>query len=261
MGALHTGHLSLVRMVKEISDVAVVSIFVNPKQFGKSEDFAAYPRDRETDIETLNSVGVDVVFLPTIEEIFPENEFANFSSSGPIGTRLEGAYRPGHFDGVVAVVSRLFDIVAPNVAVFGKKDAQQIAVVRHLAEAQYPHVQIVSGEVVRETDGLPFSSRNRYLKAEERALATLFPTALSRAAESLRQGRESVEGILSDARAELTIRDGLDLQYVELVDSRFFHPVTEWKPTNRVLVGAVRIGATRLIDAVWFDTDERKPAQ
>ena len=261
MGALHAGHLSLVKLAKDGADVVVVSIFVNPTQFGQGEDFAAYPRDRESDLAVLHAEGVDAVFVPGVEEIYPEGVQGVIASVGPVGSVLEGAYRPGHFDGVVAVVSKLFDIVTPDIAVFGKKDAQQLAVIRHLAEAKYPGVEIVAGEVVREADGLALSSRNRYLTAAERVLAAELPAALSRAAERLRQSQGSVEDVLSDARAELTTREGVELDYVELVDAKRFSPVTGWKPSDCVLVGAVRINTTRLIDAVWFDTDLRKPAQ
>ena len=261
MGALHAGHLSLVRLAQEMADVVVVSVFVNPTQFGEGEDFAAYPRDRESDLAVLDGAGVDAVFMPGVEDIYPEGEHAVTVSAGPIGAVLEGAHRPAHFDGVVAVVSRLFDIVTPDIAVFGKKDAQQLAVIRQLGEAKYPGVEIVAGEVVREADGLALSSRNRYLTTDERVLAAKFPVALSRAAERLRQKQGSVEGVLSDARAKLTTTEGVELEYVELVDSKTFSPVEDWKPSVCVLVGAVRINTTRLIDAVWFDTDGRKPAQ
>ena len=261
MGALHAGHLSLVKLAKDRADVVVVSIFVNPTQFGEGEDFAAYPRDRESDLAVLEGEGVDAVFMPGVEDIYPEGEHAVTVSAGPLGSVLEGAHRPGHFDGVVAVVSRLFDIVTPDVAVFGKKDAQQLAVIRQLGEAKYPGVEIVAGEVVREADGLALSSRNRYLAADERVLAAEFPKVLSTAAERLRQSQGSVEDVLSDARAELTATEGVELDYVELVDAKTFSPVSEWKQANCVLVGAVRISTTRLIDAVWFDTDGTKPAQ
>ena len=261
MGALHAGHLSLVKLAKDRADVVVVSIFVNPTQFGEGEDFEAYPRDRESDLAVLDAEGVDAVFMPGVEDIYPEGEQGVTDSVGPIGTVLEGAYRPGHFDGVAAVVSRLFDVVTPDIAVFGKKDAQQLALIRHLGEAKYPGVEIVAGEVVREEDGLALSSRNRYLTANERVLAAGFPAALSRVAERLRQKQGSVEDVLSDARAELTTTEGVELQYVEFVDSKTFSPVEDWKPSVCVLVGAVRINTTRLIDAVWFDTDGRKPAQ
>ncbi len=261
MGALHAGHLSLVKLAMDRADVVVVSVFVNPTQFGEGEDFAAYPRDRESDLAVLRAAGVDAVFMPGVEEIYPEGEQGVTVSVGPIGTVLEGAHRPGHFDGVVAVVSRLFDIVTPDIAVFGKKDAQQLAVIRHLGEAKYPGVEIVAGEVLREADGLALSSRNRYLTANERVLAAGFPAALSRVAERLRQKQGSVEDVLSDARAELTTTEGVELQYVALVDARTFSPVSEWKQADCVLVGAVRINTTRLIDAVWCDTDGTKPAE
>ena len=261
MGALHAGHLSLVKLAKDRADVVVVSVFVNPTQFGEGEDFEAYPRDRDSDLALLDGAGVDTVFMPGVEDIYPEGEQGVSVSVGPIGTVLEGAHRPGHFDGVVAVVSRLFNIVTPDIAVFGKKDAQQLAVIRHLGEAKYPGVEIVAGEVVREEDGLALSSRNRYLTADKRVLAAEFPKVLSRAAERLRQKQGNVEDVLSDARAELTTTEGVELDYVELVDAKTFSPVNERKQADCVLVGAVRINTTRLIDAVWFDTDGTKPAQ
>ena len=261
MGALHSGHISLVKLAQHVADAVIVSIFVNPRQFGEGEDFAAYPRERKSDLEVLKNAGVDVVFTPGVEQMYPKGVSELAASVGPIGTVLEGVHRPGHFDGVATVMSRLFDIVTPDTAVFGKKDAQQLAVIRQLGEAKYPRVEILAGEVVREVDGLALSSRNRYLTEHERVLATQFPKVLFRAADRFRQKLGTVESVLSDARAELTTTEGPELDYVELVDSKTFSPVIEWTPTECVLVGAVRINKTRLIDAVWFDTDGTKPAQ
>jgi len=204
MGALHAGHLSLIELAKRESDVVIVSIFVNPHQFGRGEDFETYPRQTDADIELLRDVGVDLVFVPGVEDIYPEGEAVVSLSAGPLGQDYEGASRPGHFDGVVTVVSRLFDIVKPAFAVFGKKDAQQLVVIREFAKQHYPDIRIVAGDVVRENDGVALSSRNRFLTPEQRGLATLFPGALRQAARELLTGQEEMEQVLGTARRSLS---------------------------------------------------------
>jgi pantoate--beta-alanine ligase len=256
MGALHAGHLSLVELAKRETDVVVVSIFVNPRQFGRGEDFEKYPRQTDADIELLRDAGVDLVFVPGVEDIYPEGEAVVSLSVGPMGQDYEGASRPGHFDGVVTVVSRLFDIVKPAFAVFGKKDAQQLVVIREFAKEHYPEIRIVAGDVVREDDGVALSSRNRFLSPEQRGLAALFPGALQAAAGKLVSGYEGVEQVLGTARRSLSVAEGMSVDYVDLVDTADFSSSSSFGGREQVLVGAVRVGDTRLIDCVWFDDEQ-----
>ena len=256
MGALHAGHLSLIELAKREADVVVVSIFVNPHQFGRGEDYETYPRQTEADIELLRDAGVDLVFVPGVEDIYPEGEAVVSLSAGPLGQDYEGASRPGHFDGVVTVVSRLFDIVKPVFAVFGKKDAQQLVVIREFAKQHYPDIRIVAGDVVREDDGVALSSRNRFLSPEQRGLATLFPGALRQAARELLTGQEEMEQVLGTARRSLSVAEGMSVDYVDLVDTADFSSSSSFGGREQVLVGAVRVGDTRLIDCVWFDDEQ-----
>jgi len=256
MGALHAGHLSLIELAKRESDVVIVSIFVNPHQFGRGEDYETYPRQTDADIELLRDAGVDLVFVPGVEDIYPEGEAVVSLSAGPLGQDYEGASRPGHFDGVVTVVSRLFDIVKPAFAVFGKKDAQQLVVIREFAKQHYPDIRIVAGDVVRENDGVALSSRNRFLTPEQRGLATLFPGALQAAARTLLTGKGELEQVLGTARRSLSGAEGISVDYVDLVDTADFSSSSGFGGREQVLVGAVRIGDTRLIDAVWFDDEQ-----
>ena len=253
MGALHPGHLSLVELAKRGADVVVVSIFVNPHQFGRGEDYEAYPRQTEADIELLRDAGIDLVFVPEVEDIYPEGDAVVSLSAGRLGQNYEGASRPGHFDGVVTVVSRLFDIVKPDLAVFGKKDAQQLVVIREFAKQHYPDIRILAGDVVREDDGVALSSRNRFLGPQQRELAIRFPDALQEAARRLVSGYEGVEQVLAAARHGLSGTEGMSVDYVDLVDTADFCGAGSFGGREQVLVGAVRVGDTRLIDAVWFD--------
>jgi len=234
---------------------------VNPHQFGRGEDYETYPRQTEADIELLRDVGVDIVFLPGVEDIYPEGEAVVSLSAGPMGQDYEGASRPGHFDGVVTVVSRLFDIVKPAFAVFGKKDAQQLVVIREFARQHYPDIRIVAGEVVREDDGVALSSRNRFLSPEEKGLAARFPNALQEAARMLLTGQEELEQILVTARRSLSGAAGMSVDYVDLVDTADFSRSSSFGSREQVLVGAVGVGDTRLIDCVWFDDEQLARAQ
>ncbi len=256
MGALHAGHLSLIELAKREADVVVVSIFVNPHQFGRGEDYETYPRQTEADIELLRDAGVDLVFVPGVEDIYPEGEAVVSLSAGPLGQDYEGASRPGHFDGVVTVVSRLFDIVKPAFAVFGKKDAQQLVVIREFAKQHYPDIRIVAGDVVREEDGVALSSRNRFLGPEQRELANCFPDALQAAARQFVSGVEGVEQVLGVARRSLSGSEGISVDYVDLVDTGDFCSSSSFRGREQVLVGAVKIGDTRLIDALWFGDEQ-----
>ena len=246
MGALHDGHLSLVRRAGEAADLVVVSIFVNPLQFGPSEDFDAYPRDETRDIGLLESEGVNLVFLPSVEHMYPDGAVTTVHVEGPLGSTFEGASRPGHFDGVATVVAKLFNVVDPDVAVFGQKDAQQVAVVRRMVrDLSYP-TEIVVGATVREPDGLAASSRNVYLGGDEREAATALFRGLTEAEEACRaNGPAAAEARL---RALLEFAPGVELDYAAAVDPYSFGSPAEGGPV--LLVVAARVGRTRLIDNV-----------
>ncbi|HSP32980.1 MAG TPA: pantoate--beta-alanine ligase, partial [Thermoanaerobaculia bacterium] len=195
MGFLHEGHLSLVRCARESgAQCVVVSIFVNPKQFGPNEDFARYPRNEERDRELLEAEGVDVLFMPAVETMYPPDATTRVSV-GAVARPLEGERRPGHFEGVAVVVLKLFNIVQPDLAVFGRKDAQQCAVVDRMVRDLDLPVRLVFGETVREKDGLAMSSRNSYLSADERALAPVLHRALRAGEEAVTHGVEDTDGV------------------------------------------------------------------
>jgi pantoate--beta-alanine ligase len=244
MGALHEGHLSLIRAARAASDVVVASIFVNPLQFGPSEDFDTYPRDEAGDLGLLESEGVDAVFLPSVAEMYPEGR-ATTVGVGGIGEILEGAVRPGHFDGVATVVVKLFNIVRPHAAWFGQKDAQQLAVIRRAVADLSMDVEINAGPTVRDADGLAMSSRNVYLSPDERMQATALFAAL-------RAGGHVLETESNVAAAEKTMREiltaeGIDIDYAVVVDPDEFTPF-EWEGPAALLAVAGRVGKTRLID-------------
>jgi pantoate--beta-alanine ligase len=253
MGALHDGHRALMTRAREECGLVAVSIFVNPLQFGPQEDLAAYPRDRDADLAILERSGVDVAFLPDAEEMYPEGRPAVTVDPGPIGERLEGASRPGHFRGVCTVVAKLFGLVGPSRAYFGEKDAQQLAVVKRMVRDLDLPVEVVGCPTVREQDGLAVSSRNAYLSSEERSAARCLYEALARAAW-LVEGGERDAGVL---RAEMAKRIGHEplarLDYVAVVDEDSFEEVDRVRGPSRVLVAA-HIGSTRLIDNVPLRT-------
>lgn len=246
MGALHEGHLSLVRQAKRLADRTVVSIFVNPAQFGPAEDLDTYPRTPEEDARRLEQEGCDLLFRPTPELVYPPG-FATWIEVGGPAEGLEGAHRPGHFRGVATVVAVLLGQVRPDVAVFGEKDAQQLAVVRRLVRDLRLPVEIVAGPTVREEDGLALSSRNRYLSPEERQAATVLYRALCRAREALETGERDAEEIRRRLRDVLESEPRAAVDYAEVVDATTFQPV-ERIDGPVVLPLAVRIGGTRLID-------------
>ncbi|NSC23171.1 pantoate--beta-alanine ligase [Streptomyces albus subsp. chlorinus] len=249
MGALHEGHAALVRAARERVGPAgqvVVTVFVNPLQFGAGEDLDRYPRTLDADVEVAGKEGADVVFAPSVEEVYPGGEPQVRVSAGPMGTVLEGAFRPGHFDGMLTVVAKLLHLTAPDVAFFGQKDAQQLALVRRMVRDLNFPTEIVAVPTVREDDGLALSSRNRYLDRAGRASAL----ALSRA---LRAGEQAADrgpaAVLRAAREVLAGGEGLDVDYVALVDPDSFAEITEgtWHG-DAVLAVAARAGTTRLID-------------
>ncbi|MEZ0077011.1 pantoate--beta-alanine ligase [Planotetraspora sp. GP83] len=248
MGALHEGHRSLIRLAHEHADHVAVSIFVNPLQFGPNDDFSRYPRTFDADLEVCAEENVRVVFAPSADEMYlPDRQIG--VSSGEMGTIAEGAFRPGHFDGVLTVVLKLLNLVQPDVAIFGQKDAQQLALIRRMAADLNLPVSIVGAPTVREPDGLALSSRNRYLSAPERATALSLSKALRAGA-----AEATPSAILRAARAVLDDAARLDpplaLDYVELVDPKTFKPVGEAHEGEAVLAVAAKVGTTRLIDNV-----------
>ena len=250
MGSLHEGHLSLVRCARSESDRVVVSVFVNPAQFGPQEDFAAYPRDLDRDLRLLEAEGVDVVFAPPPEEIYPPGFDEWVEVSGPLTSTLEGAFRPGHLRGVTTVVARLFRIVRPQRSYFGEKDAQQLRVVRRMVEEQRLPVEVIGLPTVREPDGLAMSSRNAYLSPEERQAALVVPGALALARRMVEE--EGVRDAAAVRRAVEELLRGEPLahnDYVSVSDSETLEELCEIERPALLLL-AVRIGATRLIDNV-----------
>ncbi|SDQ59294.1 pantoate--beta-alanine ligase [Thermostaphylospora chromogena] len=245
MGALHEGHRSLIRIARERADHVAVSIFVNPLQFGPNEDFARYPRTLDADVEVCAAEGVALVFAPSAEEMYAADRSVTVSA-GPMGDVHEGAFRPGHFDGVLTVVLKLFNLVRPDVAVFGQKDAQQLAMIRRMVADLDVPVEIVGAPTVREPDGLAMSSRNRYLSAEDRAVALALSRALHEGAKHARPAE-----ILTAARAVLDAAGpALSVDYLILVDPETFTEVSDDHRGEAVLAVAARVGGTRLIDNV-----------
>ena len=241
MGALHGGHLSLIEAARAENDVVVVSIFVNPIQFGPGEDFASYPRDPAHDADLLIGVGVDAVYRPSVDVMYPAGSNTRVRVSG-VGDPLEGAARPGHFEGVATVVSKLFNAVEPDRAYFGQKDAQQVAVVTRLArDLDFP-VEIRVCPTVREPDGLALSSRNAYLGPDERRAAASLSSALSLAAVAYADGERRPEQLQKVLCGRLEAEPLARVEYAEVVDPATF------TPPGTLAVLAVRIGKTRLID-------------
>jgi pantoate--beta-alanine ligase len=245
MGALHTGHRSLISLARSLADVVAVSIFVNPLQFGPEEDYVRYPRPLERDLEVCREDGVDLVFNPSAADLYPEGRQVSVNS-GQLGTILEGRVRPGHFDGVLTVVTKLFNLVRPDVAVFGQKDAQQLACVRRMVRDLNSGVEIVAAPIVREADGLAISSRNRYLAPAERASARSLSAALRAAAryDTARQAKAAGQAILAEAESD----PAFSLDYLALVDPATFADVSETFSGEALMVVAAKVGSTRLID-------------
>lgn len=242
MGSLHEGHLSLVRAARAASGTVVLSIFVNPLQFGPQEDLAGYPRDEHRDLALAEASGVDIVFLPAVEEMYPEGS-STAITLGELGTVLEGADRPGHFDGVATVVAKLFNQVEPRRAFFGQKDAQQVAVIRRMVLDLFFDIELVVEPTVREEDGLAMSTRNAYLTADERPRASALYRALLEGADKFR--KEDDEAAAKSMWALLT-QEGLEPSYATVVDPDTFGPPSRSGPA--LLVIAARLGTTRLID-------------
>ena len=254
MGALHEGHLSLVSTARRANDLVAVSVFVNPTQFNNPDDLRTYPRTEEADLEKLRAAGVDVAFVPTVEEMYPEPDTRQFDL-GPVASVMEGKMRPGHFNGVAQVVSRLFDMVGPTRAYFGEKDFQQIAVIRKMVELEggFNGLEIVDVPIKREADGLAMSSRNVRLTPEMRAKAPEIHRALAAAVDYARN--HSVEQTTAYVVDRINAIEGLETEYFQIVDGPTCLPVNEWSE-SRQPVGCVTVyaGDVRLIDNIKFTT-------
>lgn len=246
MGALHGGHESLIRMAGELADFVVVSIFVNPKQFGPSEDFQEYPRNLEQDCKIVESAGADMVYAPDVEDLYPEG-YSTTVSAGEMGTVLCGEHRPGHFDGVATVVTKLLMRTLPHVAVFGEKDYQQLCILRRVTEDLDIPVEIVGAPTLRESDGLAMSSRNAYLNDRERAMAPRLYETLKAAAQQIVQEKRNVDEVIRQA-ATILMSYGFKVDYLEL-RSEALMPLNKFEPSARLLIAAW-LGRTRLIDNI-----------
>jgi pantoate--beta-alanine ligase len=243
MGSLHEGHGALIQKASELADRVVVSIFVNPLQFGKGEDFDSYPRDHAADQAFLEDSPADVLFVPSVDEVYPGGRETTVSA-GPVGDTFEGASRPGHFDGVLTVVKRLFGIVSPDFALFGRKDAQQLFLVESMVRNEDLPITIVPIDTVRAPDGLALSSRNAYLSDDERTRARAIPLALDEA-----EAAPTLEAALSIVRERLGATPGMAIDYVAAVEPHTYRELPEGSPASEAtLILAAGIGNTRLID-------------
>lgn len=245
MGALHDGHLALVQRATELADTVVVSVFVNPLQFGPSEDLDRYPRDLATDVATLTDRGVDVVFAPSVSEMYPDGDPRITLHGGGVSELFEGAHRPGHFDGMLTVVAKLLGIVRPEVALFGQKDAQQLWLVQRMVLDLDLDTRIEPVPTVREPDGLALSSRNRYLSPADRAAAPVLHRALAAAASAAPRGADAARAAAREVLAQEPL---VTVDYVEVVDPRTFEPVDDGHHGPARAIVAARLGSTRLID-------------
>lgn len=259
MGNLHAGHIHLVELARQHAQCVVVSIFVNPLQFGANEDLANYPRTLEADCEKLKAAGADFVFAPAVTEMYPDfnTETQTLGQSmiitaPPIANELCGASRPGHFDGVATVVMKLFNIVMPQIAVFGKKDFQQLFIIRELVRQFNLPIAIIAGDTVRETSGLAMSSRNGYLTAEQKAHAAMLQTCLKQIVSSIQQGYGDYAA-LEQVTTHTLSNSGWQTDYVSVRSARTLLPASK-DDTELVVLAAARIGSTRLIDNIEFAT-------
>ncbi|MBI5498576.1 MAG: pantoate--beta-alanine ligase [Deltaproteobacteria bacterium] len=246
MGALHEGHITLIQQARRLADVVVVSIFVNPTQFGPAEDFDNYPRDRDGDLMKCRSAGADLVFMPTAAAMYPDG-FQTSVTPGPVAAGACGRYRPGHFGGVATIVLKLFQVCQPHIAVFGEKDWQQLAVVRRLVRDFNFPVEVVGVPTAREPDGLALSSRNRRLSPRDREQAPVLARAITRAQQAYAQGVVDAGALCRTVMDEVKTARGVKLQYVEIVDAESIQPLRSVDRPARVLVAA-HLGNVRLID-------------
>lgn len=247
MGALHDGHLSLVARARAACDVVVVSIFVNPTQFNNPQDLESYPRHVEADVALLKPAGVEVVFTPTIAEMYTSDEVVADTDYGVLTHSLEGAFRPGHFNGVVAIVRKLFQAVEPDRAFFGEKDFQQLAILQELGRREFPELEVIGCPIIRESEGLAMSSRNALLSDQERQVALAISRTLFAAAT--RAAHDPPGAVRDWAWAQLTQTQGVHPEYVELVSRRTLEPTKQWSDQDpAILLTAAQVGVVRLID-------------
>lgn len=245
MGALHDGHLALVQRARELAEIVVVSIFVNPLQFGRGEDLDRYPRTLEADVAALEQHHVPFVFAPSVVDMYPDGATQVRVTAGPIGSRYEGRSRPGHFDGMLTVVSKLLNIASPDLVLFGQKDAQQQYLVRRMVSDLDLSVRVESVDTVREPDGLALSSRNRFLDDRQRVAARLLSRALEAAESSADRG---IDAVLAAAQSVLVGDPGIELDYLSLVQPTTFESVDDGYTGKALVLIAARVGETRLID-------------
>ncbi len=255
MGYLHDAHIQLVRKAKALTDAVVVSIFVNPTQFGPGEDFEQYPRDEEGDRIKLEREGVQVLFAPETSRIYPPG-YQTFVEVTEVSRGLCGDFRPGHFRGVATVVAKLFNIVKPHVAVFGEKDYQQLLVLKRMVEDLQFDVDVVPGELVREEDGLAMSSRNVYLSSQERERARVLFRSLKKGKEIYESGVKNVPRIKETVREAIVSMEGVDLEYVELRDAVTLEEIDEIQGPAVIAVAAV-VGPSRLIDNIIIGREKK----
>ena len=250
MGALHEGHISLVEYCNKENDITVVSIFVNPTQFNEREDYEKYPRDNQKDINHLKEIDCDIVFNPSETEMYPEPDNRIFDF-GELDKVLEGYYRPGHFNGVAKIVSKLFDIVKPHRAYFGEKDFQQLAIIRQLTKQENMGIDIIGCPIIREEDGLAISSRNQRLSNKERKNAAEISRVLFKSRE--KTDKMTVEEVKEWVKNQLNKNDFIDVEYFDIIDERNFSPVQSWKEVKNIRgVIAAWIGNVRLIDNIKY---------
>ena len=252
MGALHAGHLSLIERARKECGFVVVSVFVNPPQFNNPDDLRTYPRTVEADCAKLEEAGVDVAFVPSVDEIYPEPDTRVFDL-GPVAEVMEGAMRPGHFNGVCQIVSKLFDYVEPDKAYFGEKDFQQIAVIRRMVEIEGFNVEIVPCPIKREADGLAGSSRNVRLTPEQRELAPVIHQVLTDNADMAKDGLD-LQSLRDMVVEELNSYDGMEVEYYEIVDPITLQPLENWADAKNGAVGCITVwlGDVRLIDNIKY---------
>ncbi len=248
MGYLHEGHLSLIRIAKEKSDVVITTIFVNPLQFAPHEDYDKYPRDFERDVGLAQSAGCDIIFHPSVEEMYPEN-FLTYVEVEKLTKVLEGEFRPTHFRGVTTVVAKLFNITKPHIAVFGQKDAQQALIIKQMVRDLNFDIEIIVAPIVRESDGLAMSSRNVYLSESERKDATVLYQSLKLAEKLIEEGERKPDVVISKMEELIKSKPTAKIDYIEIVDPNTLEKVEKLEEGKEYLIAlAVRIGSTRLID-------------
>jgi len=250
MGYFHEGHLSLMREGRRRGDVLVVSLFVNPSQFGEGEDYGAYPRDFSRDKRMAEGIGVDILFAPTVEEMYPKS-FQTFVAVERVTKHMEGQFRPTHFRGVTTVVAKLFNIVKPQMAIFGEKDYQQLVVIRRMVEDLNLGVEIIGMPIVREGDGLAMSSRNTYLTSEQRKAALSLSRSLQKASEVFRSGERNCGRIIDAVREVIRREKGIIIEYVEIRDAKTLEEI-EFIENQAVIALAMKVGKVRLIDNLVF---------